>query len=356
MKSETANRPRRATILDVAQAAGVSVSSVSNLQNGRRNHLRPETCERIQSAIDALGYAPNRIARQLKSGHSPMIGLLIPSVDNPYHAEIALALDNAAQRRGFRLVLGNGHRTPEREKAFIDELIEYGVRGFIVTSELRDQKALRQYVQQGIAFVLFDLRLSEVGIGNIDVVSIDNKLATQIAVDHLAELGHKSIAFVTPEPMSFNRLARKEGYVAALRKNRLAKPVVLTTNSDVRPEHGDSNLASFGEMAARELLRAHGKVTAIIGVNGIVTAGILSGLRQLDIEVPQRISLVAIDDLKLLSLLVPTLTTLATDYGAMAEQAVSFLESRLAMPRQAGREQVYPPRLVIRQSSGKPGI
>lgn len=352
MKSDPANR-RRPTILDVAQAAGISVSSVSNFQNGRQNHLSLEARGRIQAAIDALGYAPSRIARQLKSGHSPMVGLLIPSVDNPYHAEIAMALDDAAQRAGFRLVLGNGHRSREKETAFIDELIEYGVRGFIVTSELRDKKAMRRYVQQGIAFVLFDLRLAELDIANVDVISIDNKLATQIAVDHLAELGHRSIAFITPKPLSLNRQARKEGYVAALKKNHLSKPVVLATGVDASSEYGDSNLASFGEVAVRELLQAHEEVTAIIGVNGIVTAGILSGLRQLGVEVPRRISLVAIDDLKLLSMVVPTLTTLATDYAVMAEQAVAFLKTRLELPKQPGREKVYMPSLIVRQSSGK---
>ncbi|MDR1934258.1 MAG: LacI family transcriptional regulator, partial [Candidatus Accumulibacter sp.] len=324
------SKMQRVTIQHVAKAAGVSVSSVSHYQNGRRHHLRPETIERIKKSIEELGYSPSRIARQLKSGQTPMVGLLIPSIDNPYHAELALVLDCEAQKAGFRPVLGNGQRDAVREKAFIDELIEYGMRGFISTSELRDTTAMGEYVRRGIAFVLFDLRLSDIGFDGVDVVSIDNCRATSMAVDHLAALGHRRIAYVTATPLSANRAARLDGYTMALERNGLGAPIVISIKDDGNSEAGDSGLAGFGEKAAEKLLRSYPEVTAAIGINSIVTLGLCAGLQQLGVEVPRDISLIGIDNIKFSSMMVPSITTLGADYSAMAAQAIDYLRTRLA--------------------------
>ncbi|MDR2111792.1 MAG: LacI family transcriptional regulator [Candidatus Accumulibacter sp.] len=346
---------QRITIQHVAKAAGVSVSSVSHYQNGRYHHLRPETIERIRKCIAELGYSPSRVALQLKSGQTPMVGLLVPSIDNPYHADLALALDQEALKAGLRPVLGNGQRDAAREKAFIDELIEYGVRGFISTSELRDAAAMSEYVKRGIAFALFDLRLVDIGgLNGIDVVSINNALATSRAVDHLAALGHRRIAFLTTPPSSANRTARLDGYVAALERNGLSDPLVISIKDDENTEIGDSGLAGFAEKAAEKLLESYPGTTAVIGINSIVTIGICAGLQQLGVKVPKDISLIGVDNIKLSSMMVPTITSLGADYGAMAAQAVEYLRTRLAAPSIPGRETIYVPELIVRQSTTVP--
>ncbi|MFB0936979.1 MAG: LacI family DNA-binding transcriptional regulator [Propionivibrio sp.] len=345
---------QRATIQDVARAAGVSVSSVSHYQNGRQHHMRGETIERIKDSIKALNYSPSRVARQLKSGQTPMVGLLIPSIVNPYHAELALALDSAAQQHGFRTVLGNGHRDPLREKAFIDELVEYGVRGFIVTSELRNATLMRDYVRRGVAFVLFDLRASEVGIEGIDVVSIDNALATSMAVDYLVSLGHRSIAYVTKTPLSANRVARLGGYTSALRRHGLGTPLVIASDNQSVEEQGESDLAYFGQRISTQLLKIRPRITAVIAINDIVAIGIFAGLRKLGVDVPGDISLLGIDDIQFSAMMAPSLTTLRPDYGGMATKAIDYLHSRLADPKLANRESIYAPELIIRESATAP--
>jgi DNA-binding LacI/PurR family transcriptional regulator len=348
--SNSPRKIRRVTIQDVARAAGVSVSSVSHYQNGRHQHLRPETIERIRKCIADLGYSPSRAARQLQSGQTTMVGILVPSIDNPYHADLALALDQEAQKAGFRPVLGNGQRDAAREKVFIDELVEYGVRGFVSTSELRDAKAMGEYVKQGIAFVLFDLRLADIGgLGGIDVVSIDNALVTSKAVDYLVALGHRQVAFVTTTPPSANRMARLGGYVKALERNGLCAPIVISVK-DENTDIGDSGLASFGERVAEKLI-AYPDVTAAIGINSIVTLGLCAGLQRLGIEVPRDISLIGVDNIKFSSMMAPGITSLGADYGAMAAQAVDYLRTRLASPATPGREAIYVPELIVRQST-----
>ena len=118
------------TIADVAQHAGVSVSTVSNLLNGRTDRMRADTSQRIEAAIRALGYRPNRAAQQLKTGHTPMLGLLVPSIANPMYGYIAREIETSAQERhGHRVLLGNTYRNKDKETGFFDDLLDHGVRG-----------------------------------------------------------------------------------------------------------------------------------------------------------------------------------------------------------------------------------
>ena len=342
---------KRSTIQDVAQAAGVSTSSVSNYLNDRHNHLRQETIERIRQSIVELNYSPSSVARQLKTGHTPMLGLLMPSVANPYHAELALALDVAAQRHGFRPVLGNGHRDAEREQAFIEELVDYGVRGIIVTSELRNPLLMRNYVRRGIAFVLFDLRASELKMDGVDMVSIDNSQAASLAVDHLVALGHRNIAYVTSTPLSAGRIGRLRGYTDALERYGLGAPLVISKDTDPATDRGDSALAFFGQRAASQLMQLKPRPTAVIAMNDILAVGLFAGLHRLGVDVPGDISLVGIDDIQFAGLMAPTLTTLRPDYAGMAEKAIESLHSRLSDRKLPSREYVFAPELMARESS-----
>lgn len=347
---------KRSTIQDVARGAGVSTSSVSNYLNDRHNHLRQETIARIRQSIAELNYSPSSVARQLKTGHTPMLGLLMPSVANPYHAELALALDAAAQRHGFRPVLGNGHRDAEREQAFVEELVAYGVRGIIVTSELRNPLLMRDFVKRGIAFVLFDLRASELKMNGVDMVSIDNSLATSMAVDHLVSLGHRTIAYVTATPLSASRIARLNGYTAALERHGLGRPLVISKDTDPATDHGDSGLAVFGQRVASQLLQFDQRPTAVIAMNDILAVGLFAGLHRLGVNVPADMSLVGIDDIQFAGLMAPALTTLRPDYVGMAEKAIESLRSRLADRNLPSRESIYAPELMARESSAAPSL
>jgi len=353
-RSFLAELMKTTTIQDVARQAGVSVTSVSNYLNDRHNHLRQATIERIEASIKQLDYSPSKVARQLKTGHTPMLGVLMPSIVNPYHSELALAIDEAAQLRGFRPVLGNSHRDEKREKAFIEELVGYGVRGFIVTTELTNLSVMADFLKRNVAFVLFDLRASELKIPGVDVVSIDNVLATSVAVDHLVSLGHRSIAYVTPPRFSASRKARLQGFETAIRKHGLGIPIVISKDADPAAEQGDSKLAYYGQRAAKQLLEITPRPTAVIAMNDILAIGVLAGLHKLGVNVPADMSLVGIDDIQISSLIVPTMTSLRPSYQTMADTAIDYLQSRLADPARLGRECIVAPDLIIRESTAAP--
>ena len=239
----------------------------------------------------------------------------------------------------------------KREKAFIEELVGYGVRGFIVTTELTNLRVMADFLKRKIAFVLFDLRASDLNIPGVDVVSIDNALATSVAVDHLVSLGHRSIAYVTPPRFSASRKERLRGFEAAIRKHGLGNPIVISKDDDSAADQGDSGLAYYGQRAARQLLDINPRPTAVIGMNDILAIGVLAGLHKAGVNVPSDISLVGIDDIQLSGLIVPAMTTLRPCYQSMADTAIGYLQSRLADPTQAGRECVLAPDLVVRESS-----
>src|SRR5258708_21931137 len=121
-------------IQDVARHGGVSVSTVSNVLNGRVDRMRPGTLRRVSEAIRTLNYQPNQVARVLKTGRSPILGLLVPSIANPFFGSLAREIDERAQKLGYRLLLGNTARVLEKERDFLESLGALGVCGLLTAS------------------------------------------------------------------------------------------------------------------------------------------------------------------------------------------------------------------------------
>ena len=345
---------RGLTIQDVAKVAGVSPTSVSNYLNDRMGEMRPQTRERIARTIRDLGYTPNSAARQLKTGNAPMLGLLVPTVVNPYYAELAVAVDAAAQKKGFRVILCNTQRDPERELAFVRELVAYGVRGILAASVLHNVSAMSALIRRGVAFVLFETLGPDPGIERVDVVSINHVLAAERAVDCLVSLGHKSIAFVTATPLTPHRLTRLTGFRNAMQRNGLGNGIVLTDEDiPVSTAHNDADLAQFGHLAAAQLMSMQPRPTAVFATNDLLAIGILSGLYKLGVKVPDDISIVGLDDIQLASFTSPPLTTVRQPFAQIAGSAVESICARLADPGRAGTVTYLEPTLVERASTAR---
>nr|MBA3415304.1 LacI family DNA-binding transcriptional regulator [Chloroflexia bacterium] len=208
------------TIEDVALLAKTSPSTVSNVLNGRLDRMRPETQERIQRAMAQLGYTPNQLARQLKTGQVPILGLVIPSVANPFWGAFAQSVEEAARGRGYQVLFGNAGRDPAQEERYAESLWGYGVRGVIFGSSPLSLDHVQGLVRRGLRAVTFDrdTRGAERGLGaEIDSISVDNALGARLATEHLLALGHRRIGFLSGPLRTASRLQRLEGYRAALR-------------------------------------------------------------------------------------------------------------------------------------------
>src|SRR5258708_10475734 len=198
-----AYRPR---IRDVARLAGTSVGTVSMLLNGRPDRMRPGTVHRIEEAIERLGYRPSWAARQLKTGFTPVIGLLVPSVANPFHGAMARAVEVAAQARGFQVVLGNSLRDPARERTYAEDFFDFGIRRLITGSSPFDLGHFSELTKRGLAIVAFDLvTTSDGGEPGMDSLSMDNHRAGYLATRHLIGLGHRRIGYVSGATPTMSR-------------------------------------------------------------------------------------------------------------------------------------------------------
>src|SRR5258706_3199706 len=197
-------------IQDVARHAGVSVRTVSNVLNGRVDRMRPGTLRRVNEAIRILNCQPNQVARLLKTGRSPLLGLLVPSIANPFFGSLAREIDERAQKLGYRLLLGNTARDTEKEREFLESLVSFGIRGVITTSSIGEQGHYAALIERGLCIVSFDRKSGPDASLPIDYVSIDNLEAGRMATEYLIGRGHQAIGYVTAPAKTLSRVDRRE--------------------------------------------------------------------------------------------------------------------------------------------------
>lgn len=339
-----------ATIQDVARRAEVSVSTVSNVLNGRADRMRPETLARVQAAIEALQFRPSKLAQQLKTGQTPLLGLLVPSMTNPMYGYMAREIERYAQdRHGLRLLIGSTYRDRAKESAFFEDLFAHGVRRVIVISSLADERHFEAAVARGMAVVSYDRGATPGKRTRVSHVMPDNFQAARMAAQHLIAHGHKHIAFATVAGMTMSRSAKIDGFHAAAEQAR-AKVKATVLDGGPLDEYGDAVIAQVGLALAHKLAGQANPPTGIVALNDLMAMGLMAGLREAGLSVPQDVSVVGIDGIYLAGLCNPGLTTVQLPVRdmvqAMVEQAVH--------PDHAGGDRIFPPELLVERESVAP--
>ncbi len=343
------------TIADVARHAGVSVSTISNVLNGRVDRMRRETLERVEAAIVALDFRPSRAARLLKTGHTPMLGLLVPSIANPMYGYIAREIETAAQERhGHRVVLGNTYRNSAKETGFFDDLLAHGIRGVIVISSLVDEEHFESAVRRGLVMVSYDRRATPGVASGIDHVSVDNFEAARLATAHLIARGHQRLAFVTASGQTMSRREKIRGFEAAAEAAGLPRGAAQVIDGSTESEYGDSEMADVGRRLAGRIAAMKKRPTAVVAVNDLLAFGMLAGLRDAGLAVPRDLSVVGMDGLFLSALTCPALTSVRLPVPEMARTIVERVIGRLADPSIAPGEFLFQPELIERESVDAP--
>jgi DNA-binding LacI/PurR family transcriptional regulator len=341
-------------ISDVAQRAGVSTSTVSNVLNGRSDRMAKETLARVETAIRELKYRPNTSARQLKTGHTPLIGLLVPSMANPMYGFIAREVETLAQERyGFRIMIGNTYRDAAKEAHFFEDLMAHGVRGVIIISSLVDEQHVEAAAERGLVVVSYDRRATPGMASVIDHVTVDSFESSRIATQHLIAQGHRRLAFVTPSGRTMSRGEKINGFLAAAKTAGLEDSAQVIEGLPV-DEYGDSMMSELGRMQAGELARARKRPTGVVGVNDLLAFGLMAGFRDAGLSVPQDVSVIGIDNVFLSTLMHPAMTSVRVPVPEMAQVMVERVMSRLADPSMATQEFVFAPTLVARDSVAPP--
>ena len=340
------------TIQDVADLAGVSISSVSNVLNGRPERLGKKTFERVQAAIVELNYRPNLVARQLKTGFAPMIGLLVPSTANPMFGELALHVEKAVQQQaGYRLLLANTYRDEKLESRMFDDLLSLGVRGVIVVSSRGDEKNMEDAIRRGLTVVSYDQGGDGDLNSRIDHVSPDNVVAAELAVRHLCAMGHKRLALITPNIKTVSRKLKYEGFMRAATQAGLDRSVQVIQGTS-GSGYGDSQLAELGYALGAKVARMRKFPTGIVAINDMLALGFMSGLAHCGLRVPDDISVVGMDNTVMSGYSNPGLTSINMPLVDMAQAMVTRVLERLERPDLPPQEFLFQPSLVTRQSVG----
>jgi DNA-binding LacI/PurR family transcriptional regulator len=346
---------RVVTIEDVALLAQTSVSTVSNVLNGRLDRMRPETRNRIERAMEQLGYTPNQVARQLKTGQVPIIGLVVPSVANPFWGTFAQSVEEAARARGYQVLLGNSERDRGREERYAESLLAHGIRGVIFGSSPLSLDHVSGLVERGLSAVVFDreMRRGDARSSSvIDSISVDNVSGGRIATEHLTGLGHRRVGFLSGPLRTASRLGRLGGYRAALVAAGIEPLPALVWEGSPAHGFGDVEGAEFGRIGARALLDVPERPTALFAINDMYALGAYAGARDLGLRVPEDVSIVGFDDIFLAEVAQPPLTTVRQPLRDMLQTTVGFLIDRLEGRRTGPGEQlVIVPELVVRQST-----
>jgi DNA-binding LacI/PurR family transcriptional regulator len=345
----------RATIREVAQRARVSPSTVSNLLNGRDERMRPSTRKRVLAAIEELGYQPNSAARQLRTGQVKTIGLVVPSVANPFWGSFAKEVESQALRFDQQILLCNSERDPAREQRYVDELWADGVRTVIIGSSLPSFNHLRPAVERGMRLVAFDREPQLTDPPGLVTVSVDNRLGAILATRHLLELGHRRIGFLSGTIATVSRRQRLSGYVEALREAGLPDRPDLVWSDGADDDFGDADAPERGQHGMRELLGLAEPPTAVLAINDMYAIGACAAVQEAGLRVPQDVSVLGFDDIVIAACYNPPLTTVRQPLAEMARYAVEAIQrlQRESAPGQA-TAMLMLPSLTIRRSTAAP--
>ncbi len=329
-------RGRRATSREIAAAVGVSQATVSNVLN-RPDLVAPETYEKVRAAMADLGFVVNRSARALRKGKSPVLGVVVLDLANPFWGEVSRGIEAAATELNQPVLLASSGESPEKEDRLLRLLEEHQVSAVLVAPVVERSKTLDELRLRGTHVVLLD---RPDPTGTFSSVAVDHVLGAGLAAEHLIEMGHERVAIVNgPHRVPWCR-DRSDGFHAAFR-NAGAPPGAV---EEVRIR---AMTARDGEQAVPELLAVRPPVTAVFCVNDLVALGVLKGLTRRGIAVPDDVSLIGYDDDNFSELLSPSLTTVRQDGYELGQRA-----ARTVLDGEAdrGRSVVFPPLLVARES------
>lgn len=301
----------------VAKRAGVSRATAARVFS-RPELVRKSTCERVLAAANELSFRPNRLAQQLRTQATRIIGVLIPDLRNPVFAEQLQAMEVTARARGYALLVTTTEYDASREADMVEEMLCQRVDGLVLTvADAENSEVLAKLAAESVPFVLVYNQAE--GIEAISV-SVDNRLAMYEATRYLLELGHRQIGMVAgPVAQSDRARLRYEGYCQAMEEQgQCVRPVIEM------PRH---TRASYAQLAPD--LRGSNGLTALLCSNDLLALSVIADLQRQGYRVPDDISVIGFDGIELGELHYPSLCSVVQPRAVIGRTAVSTLLARM---------------------------
>ncbi len=336
------------TINDVARAANISKSTVSQYLNGRYEYMSLETRQRVKQVIEKLDYRPNALARSLKQKKTHTLAAVVSSILNPFMTNTIRGAEDCCKASGFNLILCNADDDPAQELAYIHTLASKQIDGILISTTGRNNDALREMNRNGAPVVLFSRHVPEIGV---DTVSVDNRAGVGLGIRHLMAYGHREIAFfVLPysESPVTPRRDRAQAYCDFMQEYGL-------------PFHADwlietPNEESLLSVQLDRLLQGAGPhPTALFGGNDLMTMSLVRLLKNRKMRIPQDMAVIGFDDWEWAPYLSTPITVVAQPSYEMGYRAAERLVQRVQNKGEAlpPTLEYYEPQLIARRSCGE---
>ena len=333
------------TIRDVARLAEVHPGTVSRALNEQTRALvNEETAERVLRVAEELGYQPNPIARGLKTNRSYTVGVLIPDLTNPLFPPIMRGIEDRLGGAGYTALIVNTDNDAARERSQMDAMRARQVDGFIAATARLDTELLADVAAGGAPMVLVNRSLED---GSLAAVTVDDRRGIRLAVNHVADLGHKRIGHVGgPQNLSTGHL-RYLGFREAIADLGLTAPTKQVAFADAFTE-------AQGRRACDDLLDRAPGVTAIVAANDRLAIGCYDALEARGLTCPGDVSVTGFNDMPFVDRLRPPLTSVRVPQREIGTVAADLLLSQLSDGSRDARQILLEPTLIVRGSSAPP--
>jgi len=328
------------TIYQVAERAGVSLSTVSRVLNGKAS-VNKVLKERVEKAVKELNYRPNSVARSLANNRTDSVGVLVPELNAPFFGDLMQAVESTLRAADKHVIISVGRNCLETEKDAVEFLISRNCDALIMHAEALSDEYLLELNQSKLPVALVNRQVK--GLPEA-CTSLDNEKGGYLATRHLLELGHKDIAYISGPTDKCDASLRLEGHKRALSEAGLPTNPQLIFNGDYSEEDGKIGLL---ELMARDV-----PFTALVCANDWMASGAISCARDLGMSLPHDLSVVGFDDVVFAHHVFPRLTTVSNPIAEMAEMSAKYILNKVY--GQANNVQLYfEPSLVVRESTVK---
>ena len=346
------------TIHDVARAANVSPATVSRVLNNSDHPVKPELKEKILLASKQLGYIPNLQARNLKSKKSTSIGIIIPSIANPFYPSIVRGIEDEIVSRNYHMSISSCDRDKERINYSIENMLAVNVQGIISIYIDEIPEAMFRLVKRG--GVALNVVSNVICIPDMHTIMVDKVEECELAVQHLLDLGHKKVAMLFDKLDNSIRRSRLTGYKQVLGKAKIPyrEEYVYIWGRDAVADVTES--ADKGYYLTKALLERTPEVTAFVCMNDAMALGAFKAVREAGKKVPDDYSIVGFDDLVFADSVDPALTTVGLEQYLWGKKLAQYYFSLLEHPEVkescvSEEEVLVKSRLIVRQSTKRIG-
>ncbi|MHB1376108.1 MAG: LacI family DNA-binding transcriptional regulator [Candidatus Humimicrobiaceae bacterium] len=325
---------------DVAKKAGVSMMTVSRVVN-KNSSISEKIRKNVLNAIKELNYKPNKLARSLVTKKSEFISVVVPDISNPFFSEMVKGIEEIARTKGYNILLGSTDGRKEIESEYINSAVNRMSDGVILIAPRIEDKMIYEF-NDYLPLVVVDRLLDR---SDVLQIGIDDFKGAILAMEYLIGLNHKNIGFLSGTMDILAGLQREQGYINALEKQKKPINFKLILKGDWSFESGRNAFKNFYNNNPRP--------TAIFAANDLMAFGLIQGAKEMNVKIPEDLSIVGYDDIAMSALINPSLTTVKQPISEMGRKAVELLLNKLRKNPDNNIDNNLECKLIIRESTRK---